>query len=332
MRAAGPHFLDKSRRSWQTAAQVVFTLIVLGYLFYKIDRIAFVKLALSCKSEWIVAAFAAYGVTTALSIWRWHILLRACDEEIRFWRTAQLTMIGLFANAFMLGSMGGDVLKAYYTARELPHQKARAIVSIVMERLLGFLAMFLLSTILILTRYRLLTSEPITRWAVYLYFATMIFVVSLILLGSMRLFHRWIPARLEKNEALRKTAQAYHFLLRHTRAFWGGLTISIGAHVALLFTFYFVAMGVGMEIDFFDLSSILPLVGLVTLLPVTVSGMGLREFSFIHFLSICNVGREAAVALSLGGFFVLLGWNLLGGLVYLYYRLPHHDEAQPFTK
>lgn len=316
----------KSRFSWQRPLQITFTIAVLGYLFYKIDRAAFLELVKQSKGGWMLSALLAYGVTTSLSIWRWHILLKACDDSIRLWRTAQLTMIGLFANAFMLGSMGGDVLKAYYTARELPHKKAKAIASIVMERLLGFLAMFLLSTILILARYRLLTSEPITRWAVYLYFLAMVFIVSLILIGSIRFFHKWIPARLEKNEILKKLAQAYHFLLQHKRAFWGGLAISIAAHIALLFTFYFVALGIGMQINFFDLSAILPLVGLVTLLPITVNGMGLREFSFIHFLSVCHIDREAAVALSLGGFFILLAWNLLGGLFYLYYHPPEHPK------
>ncbi|MBR5604856.1 MAG: flippase-like domain-containing protein, partial [Verrucomicrobia bacterium] len=54
------------------------------------------------------------GATVLLGAWRWHILLEAQGICVVFRRTFQITMIGQFFNSFLLGSTGGDLLKAYY--------------------------------------------------------------------------------------------------------------------------------------------------------------------------------------------------------------------------
>ena len=305
--------------------RVVLTIAIFVYILSKIQWKDLTLLLKDANPWWLILAFLAYGVTTLISIIRWHILLQACHTSFRMMRTAQLTMLGLFANAFMLGAMGGDALKAFYAIREFHGKKTKVIMSIAMERLLGFIAMFVLSTALILSRYKLLTSESATRGAVYFYFAVMVLVLLLILLGSWKKTFRLIPAKWKKSDVVKKTSEAYVFFLSHKLCFWGGLLLSAIAHIALMLTFYFVALGAGIGLSFWDLSAILPLVGLVTLLPITPNGMGIREFAFIHFLSVHHVAQSSALALSLGGFFIILLWNLLGGLVYLQFRT--HPKA-----
>ena len=53
------------------------------------------------------------GATVTLGAWRWHLLLRAQGIAVTFGKTFQISMIGQFFNGFLLGSTGGDVLKAY---------------------------------------------------------------------------------------------------------------------------------------------------------------------------------------------------------------------------
>ncbi|MFZ5806811.1 MAG: lysylphosphatidylglycerol synthase transmembrane domain-containing protein [Verrucomicrobiota bacterium] len=289
------------------------------YLYYTLDWKKFAAIIFASDARWFVAAFAAYGVTTLLSMVRWQILLSACKAPIRFLRTAQLTMVGLFANAFLPGVMSGDIFKILYATRDMPKIKPTVVMSIIMERLLGFVAMFLVSTALILSRYRALTSETATRYAVYFYFISFGAILFLLALGAWKKSAKFFPflKKLPWQDTLREAVHAYRFFLSHPTCFWGGITLSIVAHFSLMMMSYFVSNALGMNLDFWDLAAVLPLVMLVTLIPATPSGLGVREVAFQHFLLFAGMTQEASVALSLGGFSVVLAWNLIGGLVYL---------------
>lgn len=296
--------------------------LLFWYLYKTLNWRDFASLVTSSRGWWWLAAVGAYGVVTLLSILRWHVLLVARHAKMRMERTAQLTMIGLFANTFLPGVMSGDVVKIFYATREIPHIKPTVVMSVVMERILGLVAMFLISTVLILVRYRALTSETVTRYAVYFYFLVFGLILLAIALGAWKggkpfLKFKWtMPWR----ENLKEAVQAYRFFLRHPLCFWGGLSLSAAAHFCLMFTFYFVSVALSMHLKFWDLAAVLPLVGLVTLIPSTPNSLGVREIAFKHFLAFAAMTQEASVALSLGGFFVVLFWNLLGGLVYLQFK------------
>src|SRR2546430_8221736 len=54
----------------------------------------------------------------------------------------------MFFNAFLLGSTGGDVIKAWYVAHETHHKKAEAVATVVVDRLIGLLALFIITLIM----------------------------------------------------------------------------------------------------------------------------------------------------------------------------------------
>lgn len=89
--------------------------------------------------------FAAVLVATALSLqlFRWYILIRALDLPFSLRNTFRLGMVGVFYNTFLPGSVGGDLLKAYFIAKEHPERKARAIATVIADRALGLFGLIL---------------------------------------------------------------------------------------------------------------------------------------------------------------------------------------------
>ncbi|MEM1157578.1 MAG: lysylphosphatidylglycerol synthase transmembrane domain-containing protein [Verrucomicrobiota bacterium] len=314
--------VQKTSIPWSFLIRIVVAVLICYYLYTQIDWNSFFRLVSDAEVSWILIAAGCYGMTTALGMTRWHLLLKTCHAEMRFTRTAQLTMIGLFANLFLPSSMGGDLFKGYYASREIPHIKPTVIMSIIMERLLGFIAMFLISTTLILFRFDALTAEPATKIAVYFYFGLFGLILGIIVLGSWKKFGQYIPLwkRLPIEEQLREAGNAYRFFLHHQSCFWGGLALSCMAHFTLMGTFYFVSVGLNMHLNFWDLAAVLPLIMVVSMIPVTPGGVGLREVAFTHFLQFAHMTEEASVALSLGGTAVIYTWALSGGLVLLQFR------------
>jgi glycosyltransferase 2 family protein len=308
-----------SRPSWSFILRVVITIVGVAYLCCFKDWAHILQALKQAEFQWLLAALLAYGVTTSLGIARWHLLLKNGGADLGWWRTGQLTLIGLFANTFMPGAMGGDLIKAVLVAKENPQIKPTVVMSIVMERVLGFVAMFLISTTLILSRFTALTAEPATRLAVILYFIIFTLTLTALGLGVWRHPSHWVPfwGRLPLRQSLDEAGEAYRFFLSHRACFWGGLIFSMAAHFFLLLSCYFVALALELNLNFWDLSAVLPLVALVTLIVPSVGGLGIRELAFQHFLTYVAITKETSIALSLVFYAVTLVWGALGGLIYL---------------
>jgi len=312
-----PHF-----KSWSFLVRLVITLAGVGYLIGFKEWKDIGSALSGADPVWILAALGAYGVTTALGMARWYILLGKSHTHIGFRKTAELTMVGIFANAFMPGAMGGDIFKAFLATREVPTEKTRIVISIFMERVLGFIAMFLVSTGLILNRFGPLTQNPATKIAVYLYFTAFGLVLLLVLLGTWKRIGEFIPLwnRLPFKQTLGEAGKAYQTFMRHKASFWGGLALSILAHFSLLLTCWFAAKALGLELKFWDLGAVLPLIALATLVLPSFGGLGVRELAFQHFLTYVAINKETSIALSLSFYAITLAWSFLGGLIYLQYR------------
>lgn len=73
----------------------------------------------------------------------------------------------------------------------------------------------------------------------------------------------------------------------------------------------------------------MPIVDVITTLPISISGLGLRESLFESFLEqLAGVPSEVGVLISLLGFGFSVFWNLLGGVLFPFYR-PISCEGEP---
>src|SRR5207249_10897641 len=96
------------------------------------------------------------GLTILLGIARWRMVLRVHGFELSWGRAAEISFVAHFFNSFLLGSTGGDLLKAYYAARETHHKKTQAVVTVVVDRLLGLFAMLVFACLMMVPNLSLL--------------------------------------------------------------------------------------------------------------------------------------------------------------------------------
>jgi len=300
-------------------ARVVFTVGALWFLATKLNWQEFSTTLRQANLGWLGVALAAYGGVVLVSIVRWHLLLEVAGAAVGWGRTAQLAVAGLFFNSILPGVMGGDVMRAFWAARDAPQARPAAVVSILLERVLGLAATVLLGAALILPRWKELNQHPVTH-AGALAFVTVagILLVILVVLGSP------VSSRLlagDHSSGWRKAAaegaKACHVCLTHPVGAGAGLLLSLTSQALLVTLFFTVAEAMALPADFWQLASVLPMVAMVTVLPITWNGLGLREAAFVTFLGVYGVPAAQAVAISLTAFAVILAWNLFGGIVYL---------------
>ena len=301
------------------AVRVLLTVVGVLFLATKLNWSDFHLIIRGADLKWICLAVTAYGGTVLVSIVRWHLLLEVAGAAVGWGRTAQLIFSGLFFNSILPGVMGGDVMRAYWAARDAPQARAAAVVSILLERVLGLTATVVVGAVLIIPRWAELNNHPVTHaGATAFLIVAALLTVILILLGNPA-SGRWLAG--DHVAGWRKVAgegaQACHICLTHPVGAGVGLGLSILSQLLLVCLFFSVSRAVNLQADFWQLASVLPMVVMVTVLPITWNGLGLREAAFATFLGVFGVATTQSVAISLGGFAVILMWNLVGGLVYL---------------
>jgi uncharacterized membrane protein YbhN (UPF0104 family) len=103
--------------------------------------------------------------------------------------------------------------------------------------------------------------------------------------------------------------------------------LSVGVQVANVLIVWLIGLGIGASVPMSYYWVVVPMVTLLTLLPVSLNGMGIREGGLIVFLAPVGVSGPTAVTMSLLWFAVMAATSLAGGVVYLVGRFPR-PEAQ----
>lgn len=284
---------------------------------------------------WLLAGFVTYGLVEFLSGIRWQLLLRVQGVVLSWARLFQLVIIGVFFNFFIPGGTGGDVVKVFYLLKETPGQRTRALLSVLVDRLIGFVALIAIAGVIIAAQWHWLRSSPAA--VKYLWIALAILGSLLaglgvsFLLTGLGLIHK-LPARLPGRDKLAGLALAYNLYGRAWKPTVASFVLSVIAHFGHFAVFFCAASSFGATSripTFGEFCSIMPIVDTITCVPISLGGLGVRENLFQIFLGdLCGVSQAVAALMATTGYSLVLAWGLLGGVLYLFYRPSEHARLR----
>jgi len=211
---------------------------------------------------------------------RWHMLLRSVDWDISPWDTIRLTFVGLFASNFLPTTIGGDVVRLA-GAVQMGYDAAVATASLVVDRLVG---MFGMALVLPPGLQKLLASGA---------------EFSLPVFGSG--LAAWPKKLAEKARgALNRVWQAILMWLKRPKGLLSSIFFT-GMHQFFLFLSISILLGAMHEtMSFWLIAGLWSLVYFVTLLPVSINGIGVQELSIAFaFSSLGGISNEHSLILAL---------------------------------
>jgi glycosyltransferase 2 family protein len=325
------------KKTLLTVLQVLVTLGLLWFVFRDPTKRAEMLATLrGADVRWLLGGIAIYGVVEFLAGLRWVVLLRVQGVALGVGRTFALLLIGVFFNFFFPSGAGGDVVKIYYLLKETHGQRAAALLSVLVDRILGLIGLILLAGLIVAWRWDWLMSTPTTAQGVW----TTLFILSSAIFGiafsfivtGFGLVHR-LPARFPGRERLAELAVAYNLYARAWRHSLTGLALSLVSHIGYFAVFYCAARsfrGQGVTIpSLADLTAVMPVVNTIAAMPISLGGLGVREGLFQVFLGqLCGVSEAVAVLISSTGYLLTLVWGIIGGAVYLCYRPSEHARMR----
>jgi len=308
-----------------TIIQVGVTVGLLIWVFHDPTQRAQMAKALRLADyRWVAAGVLAYVVVEIAAAIRWQVLLRVQKIRLSTSRLAGLFMIGIFYNQFLPGGTGGDIIKSYLLLKETPDHKAGALLAVVFDRLIGLVALVVITATLVGIRYRWLAQTPETRNLVWILMLLLgVSLASLFasfIISGFNLFHL-LPHKFPGRDKLIEIAAAYHLYAHHWIATFFAFVASLVAHLATFTTFLCVAYAFHANIKIVDLFAVLPIERTITAVPISFAGVGLREQILqIMLHNLCGV--EVAVAKLIGtmSFLVMLFASAPGGIVYFFYK------------
>jgi glycosyltransferase 2 family protein len=323
-----------------TTLQIAVTVVILYVLFRDPHRRAEMAATLgNANATWLFFGFAMYGAVELVAGWRWQLLLRVQGIHLGWFRVFSLLLIGVFFNFFIPGGTGGDVVKIFYLLKETPGKRTVALLSVLVDRLIGLIALTVFAAVLIATNWPWLMSSA--HVAKYVWPALIILGSSFLgLHGSYVITSRgWIhrlPARMPGRDKLAELALAYNVYGRVWIPTLTAFALSFVAHLGYFGVFYCTGQALrhgGSPMPTFgQLCVILPVVNTLSAMPISLGGLGVREGLFQVFLyHLCNVPKTDAVLISSTGYLLTFFWGSIGGVIYLFYRPTDHARLRDIT-
>lgn len=267
---------------------------------------------------WALLAFL--GALTC-GITRWWRLLRLAGCDVRWFDSFRLTFVGLFFNYVLpAGLTGGDLVKAVLAVRENPGKRADALVSVVVDRLLGLFALAVLATVVIFAKGETFAELRVPVLAVSLAMGGSGFLYINRPLRRLVGFDALI-AKLPFGQKFAELDRAVMLYSSNPLELALAFALSLGNHFGAIAGVMALAVAFGVplsEVGFWDYVAIVPVATMVSSLPVAPAGMGLGEAAFAWlFRNVLGQSAGLGVATSLGFRVCQLSLGLLGGLFLL---------------
>ena len=295
------------------------SLTLLAVLAWRMDWGQLARAFANVRAGPWLLALALYLPIQAVSSLRWQLLARPLGFGGPWGRYLALYFIGMFFNLVLPTSVGGDMVRAWYLARQdgddpVTGRRLGAFLSVFADRASGLAVL-----VAVACAAALCCPVPLPAWVT----GSVAAVGAAALLGLAALpVLPWLQAVLPAHGRLRRLADGAALYLRHRRLLFGATALSVVVQVANVVLVWLVGEALGLPVPPLYYGVFVPLVSLLTLLPVSVNGMGLREAGTVLLLAPLGVGRAEAVALSLLTFAVLTAASLTGLGFYLFGHFP----------
>ncbi len=300
----------KIKNRLKTAAKltVTLTLLALSFRLIRFDTL----LASLRHADYGLLAVAAViiilgGFAGAAS---WYCILRTRLPSLSYRAVAGCHWSGMFFNSFLPSNVGGDVVKGYIVVRG-QGQTGFVVTSLLLDRVIN------LGMLLVIGLFTLLLQLGLRLWAAGFLVLTAALLLG-VLASARRLqgqVRRWPQAGLRGKAA--ELLEPVFELAATPRLLFPTLLAAFASQFLKTLHNVFVILALGLAIPTFCVWYVIPLFGIVSALPVSIGGLGLREMVAQGIAGPMHLDNTHLVTLSLAGHLMVVLINMLGALPFL---------------
>jgi|GEM_PF-2615034 len=323
-----PKINNSSKRTWQKYFSIVFAIVL---LFLVLQNISFEEIKTSIATldtELLLIAFALNMVVVLLMAFRWRILYNVINTPPPYGRLVKVTVVSIFFNTILPSVIGGDTYRTLNLGRHENNSvnMERSFAIVFVDRIIGLIALMMLGCFGLVFN-SILDIPPIVS---ILTISLLLFFIIVLLLSMDKNIYkllinsiRWLPSQyVQRIDTLLLRVQSNISVYRnHKLLLIEGIIISFAQRFCWLFSGYYVAVALHLDITVMTFILFLPIIEIIRLIPLTIQGIGVREGLFILFFGSVGVSNSDAVLLATIIYLLPSLIGVFGGGIYLFDQL-----------
>ncbi len=262
--------------------KILFILFAFYWIFHKIPFSEFKNISVK-NPVFLILAFIFYNVSQIISAKRVDNYLKNINIKLKFKKQLILYYLGMFYNTLLPGGIGGDAYKAFKYQKKFNTGYKKIVKALLIDRLSGLFAIFLLLGIL-----SFFTSIK------YALFLTLLLITPFVFYFIHKIF-----------------------FIEFKTSFCKSFLYSLLIQTLQLLTFISILISLGIDYKLIDLSILFFISSIISVIPISVGGIGLRELTFLYGSEFIHINPAPIVMAGFLFFVVNLFSSLIGGIFIL---------------
>lgn len=250
-------------------------------------------------SEFIFAAF------------RLKILLNVLGTYCSTGKAADVVMVGAFFSQTPISFVGGDAVRIWRIA-QTSTSIGLAAKGILFDRIAGFSGLMIISALSLPWLFETVT-QPAMRLG----------IIATLTAGISAIFGlfltRFVPQSLRRWEFflwISELSDVASTIWKSKPTLLSMILLSVVIHMLNIFVLYIISQSLGMNIGFHSMLVLIPPVLLISMLPISVAGWGVREGAMVAALNLVGAPAHQSLALSICFGLCLVAISLPGGALW----------------
>ncbi|MGB5437562.1 MAG: lysylphosphatidylglycerol synthase transmembrane domain-containing protein [Maribacter sp.] len=274
------------RKKLITITKIAISAVLIYFIFTKVDFKEVVQILKRTKPLYLLLSILFFTASKILAAIRLNLYFHELGIRLTQKSNLKLYLLGMFYNLFLPGGIGGDAYKGYLIKKEFQVGTKKAVAVLVLDRLSGMLLLFMYACIL-----GLLLNNP---WLNS-------YNVPIGLLGILSIVVFWILNK-----------RFFNYVLP---VFWKSVALSALVQLAQLICVYFILHSLSIQLNTIAYLFIFLLSSIVSVLPLTIGGIGSREVTFFYGATLLALDANTSISISMV-FFLITALVSLFGIVY----------------
>ena len=295
--------MERRRRQLTSLLKIVFSLLLIYFVFTKIDFKDVWQVLKEAQIPYLIAAIFFLLLSKGMASIRLNMYFHQIGVKLTQRSNAELYLLGMFYNLFLPGGIGGDAYKGYAVRKKFGVSLKKVVAALLLDRLSGVLLLGIYACVLGL----LIPADEFSaiKW---------IFGIGI----AMGILASWF---------INKHYFGYLFPI-----YWKSLGYSSIVQIFQLICVLCILQSLDIQTNVLEYMFIFLVSSALSVLPVTVGGIGIRELVFLYGARLLGLDENTSIGVSMMFFFITALISFVG--IYYHFNKPElevvEDKAQQF--
>lgn len=324
-----------SRKNTLQSLRILISVLLIGYLLATVDLGELLTVLKSLNIGYFLASVFSGFLHNVIFAYRWKIIIARSGIQVPFLTLIKFYFGGAFFNLVLPTALGGDLVRGYDLAIH-SGKKMDAAASVLTERIIGFSALISIALFALLFGHSMIDNPIVTIVILIVcisYFILVIIVFNARIIKKLTSVFKFITIwnigkRIEKMQRSLRAFTASKAVLCQCFA------LSIICQIIMILAGYLLALAINLRLPVVYFFMILPMIWVITMFPLSINGLGVREGSYVFFFTKVGVSNSMALLLSFLAISRIIILGLIGGVIYLAGQipLPYKKSTKEYTQ